>query len=241
MPETLVRMMPFATGSDKAADHPPRPHVAPTTPESFETHGAPVDPESGIPTTWDGLLAFVISQVFSPVIVAAVIVLWTASRAANANAWTWAGIYLGVALLLPIIYLLILMRLGWVTDLDVQVRAQRIRPLRFALATGMAAWIILLLGDAPSTLVALAGAFWVMLAINFVVTLRWKISLHTAFTAAGTTVAWAIAGLYAPLVVGIPLMAWSRVRLGRHTLGQTIAGGLLGLIVFVAAHSLTAG
>ena len=34
-----------------------------------------------------------------------------------------------------------------------------------------------------------------------------------------------------PLVVGVPLIAWARVRLRRHTVTQTIAGALLGLTI----------
>lgn len=220
-------------------DPPPLPHISPTTPESFETEGAPVDPESGVPVTWDGVFAFVLSQLFSPVLVAAAIVLWSAAVTPEDGAWTWAVVYLAISIVLPVAYLLVLMRLGWVSDLDVQVRSQRILPLRFTLGCGVAAWLILLLGDAPTRLIIVAGALWVMMAINYLVTLRWKISLHAAFAAAGTTVVWTITGLALPIVVGVPLMGWARVRLGRHTPAQTVAGGLLGFAIFAVARSLT--
>lgn len=231
----------FAAGRPRDPSDLSTPHLAPTTPESFETEGAPVDPDSGVPVTPDGVLAFIISQIFSPMLVAAAMVLGNAAVIGERAAWTWAWVYLGVAILVPIVYLLILLRIGWVSDLDVQVRAERIRPLQFTLAAGLAAWILLLLGRAPGQLVILCGALWVMMAINYLVTLRWKISMHTAFAAAGTTVVWILTGFFLPLVLGVPLMGWSRVRLGRHTPAQTVAGGALGFVIFFLARSLGLG
>jgi membrane-associated phospholipid phosphatase len=46
-------------------------------------------------------------------------------------------------------------------------------------------------------------------------------------------VAWSLFGVLLPLVIGVPLMAWARVRLRRHTVAQTIAGLLLGLAIFL--------
>jgi membrane-associated phospholipid phosphatase len=43
-----------------------------------------------------------------------------------------------------------------------------------------------------------------------------------------------------PLVLAIPLMAWARVHLRRHTVAQTIAGAALGsAIIWLALSGLT--
>jgi membrane-associated phospholipid phosphatase len=70
------------------------------------------------------------------------------------------------------------------------------------------------------------------LAATLLVTLWWKLSVHTA--AASGTVA-ILALTFGPaLTLTIPtvaLVAWSRVRLGDHTPAQTVAGAALGGLV----------
>jgi membrane-associated phospholipid phosphatase len=98
---------------------------------------------------------------------------------------------------------------------------------------------MLLALDAPRQLVALVVAMLAGLAATLVVTLWWKLSLHTA--AAGGTVA-ILALTFGPtLTLALPVVAvvaWSRVRLGDHTPAQTLAsaalGGLVATIVFIA-------
>jgi membrane-associated phospholipid phosphatase len=211
------------------------PHLAPTEPESFETECAPIDPQSGAPLTWDGVIAYIISQVFSPAIITSVLVFYAAYLSPEDSALRWAIVYLVLSLLVPVIFLLNLMRIGKVSDLDVQIRRERVLPMRFTLACALLATALLLVARAPAGIVVVGVAMWIMMAINYVVTLWWKISLHTAFAAAGTTSLLALTGLALPLLLGVPIMAWSRVRLGRHTLAQTIAGGLLGILVFSLA------
>jgi membrane-associated phospholipid phosphatase len=62
----------------------------------------------------------------------------------------------------------------------------------------------------------------------------WKISAHSAATASFTIL---LGGLFGasllPYLLGVPLMVWSRVRLKRHTLTQTLAGTLLGTLVII--------
>ena len=216
----------------------PTPQLAPTEPESFETEGAPVDPRSGVPVTWDGVLAFIVSQVLSPAVLAIAMVMWVAAVSGAAGAWWWAAVYLLASIGAPVVYLLILLRRGWVTDLDVQVRAQRVRPMQFLLGASAIAWLILAIGGAPTLLLVLAGALTMVIAFNYAITLRWKISMHTTFIAAAGTLTWTLTGLLLPLLLGVPLVAWARVRLGRHTTAQTIAGGAMGFAVLYVARYL---
>jgi hypothetical protein len=70
------------------------------------------------------------------------------------------------------------------------------------------------------------------LAATLVVTLWWKLSVHTA--AASGTVA-ILAVTFGPtLTLTVPtvaLVAWARVRLGDHTAAQTLAAAALGGLV----------
>jgi membrane-associated phospholipid phosphatase len=102
------------------------------------------------------------------------------------------------------------------------------------------AWLAMWVGGAPPILTLMAGVGFVQWIIIFTVTLRWKISVHTASAAGATLIILRVIGLAAaPLVVTIPLIAWSRVKLRRHTPAQTIAGALLGSGVVVGALLLS--
>jgi membrane-associated phospholipid phosphatase len=164
----------------------------------------------------------------------------TASMLSNFCAWLWAGIYGLVAVLTPLLYVVWLLHRGVITDLDMQLREQRIRPLIFTIACSGLGWLLLALGRAPVQMVALAGALWIQTAIILGITLRWKISVHCASAAGAAAVAWSLFGTPLPLLV-VPIIAWSRVRLRRHTMAQTVAGTLLGLGILVVALRVMQG
>jgi membrane-associated phospholipid phosphatase len=117
---------------------------------------------------------------------------------------------------------------------DRHLRARHQRPIPFltAIASILVGLALLLALDAPRQLVALVVAMLTGLAATLVVTLWWKLSVHTA--AAGGTVA-ILALTFGPaLALAVPtvaLVAWSRVRLGDHTPAQTLAGAALGGLV----------
>jgi membrane-associated phospholipid phosphatase len=92
-----------------------------------------------------------------------------------------------------------------------------------------------MLGRAPVQMIVVAGGLWLQMVLIFGITLRWKISVHSAAAAGIATLAWSLAGTVLPLVIGVPVIAWARVRLRRHTIAQTIAGSVLGLTIFLVA------
>jgi membrane-associated phospholipid phosphatase len=117
-------------------------------------------------------------------------------------------------------------------DRHLRDRRQRPGPLLAGLASVVAGLAILVALGAPRELVALVVAMLAGLAAALVVTLWWKLSLHTAGVA-GTVAILALA--FGPaLILALPavtLVAWSRVRLGDHTPAQTVAGAALGGLV----------
>ena len=199
----------------------------------------PVAVDTTIPRSWDGILAYVISQVGSPPVLGAAAMALIASTLSIPRAWTWAGVYVFLAILTPLLYLVWLVRRGLITDLDVQLREQRMGPLLFSIACAGLAWLVMALGGAPLQMTVVTGVLWLQMVILFGITLRWKISMHSAAAAGVATLIWSLAGTMLPLLIGVPIIAWSRVRLHRHTVAQTIAGAVLGLTTFLTALSLT--
>jgi membrane-associated phospholipid phosphatase len=201
----------------------------------------PVTVDTTIPKAWDGRVAYVISQIGSPPVLAIGAMILTASTLSSPRAWIWTGIYVFLAIVTPLLYLIWLVRRGLLTDLDAQLREQRMRPMVVTVACTGLAWLVLALGAAPLQMVVLAGALWLQAVLIFCITLCWKISVHCATASATATLTWFLVGTPLPLLIGAPIIAWSRVRLRRHTLAQTVAGTLLGLAVLLAAISLIHG
>lgn len=180
--------------------------------------------------------ASILSNVACPPVLAAAMLAIAASIVDTAPAWRFALLYVSLAIVTPIVYLVWLIRRGVVSDLDVKVRAERWRPL-LAAQLGMAlALVWFLAAGAPPLMIGLAGGMLVYTSAAFLITLYWKISMHSAAAAALTALAVVQFGPNAyPLAFGVPLMAWARIRLKRHTLGQTVAGAALGSVVLVGA------
>lgn len=184
-----------------------------------------------LPNTRRIRLARVVSQVFSPVVIA-VLILWLVGETVGTVAgWLWLGVYLVVGVGAPTAYVAWLTKTGRVTDFDLRRRDQRVKPFMLSLACMMLVWAGLWLGDGPAAIRTLVTIGIVQGLALFVVTLAWKISLHTAGVATFAMLACVTHGwLAVPLLLLIPLVAWSRVSLRRHTLLQTVCGGLVGAL-----------
>jgi membrane-associated phospholipid phosphatase len=192
------------------------------------------------PSTRGEYLAYGISQVGSPPVMGLLGLIFIAASMAVPGVWLWSGVYVMMAMVAPMLFLIWQVRHGRVTDLDVQLREQRKASLLVTIAGFGVSWLVMYIGHAPPLLKAMAGAGFVQWLVVFAITLRWKISAHTTSAAGVTMLILRVFGLAAvPLVISIPLIAWSRVKLRRHTLGQTVAGALLGCGVIVGAILLT--
>ncbi len=118
------------------------------------------------------------------------------------------------------------------TDRHLRVRHQRRTPFLAAIASVLTGLALLLTLHAPRQLIALVVAMLTGLAATLLMTLWWKVSVHTA--AATGTVAILVLTFGPPLILALPavaLAAWSRIRLSDHTPAQALAGAVLGGLV----------
>lgn len=184
---------------------------------------------------WDKNVALAISQVASPPVLLAAAMAVQAAVTRDTVAWFWAAVYVCCAVPIPVIYLLRQIRHETVADLEIGRREERLRPQLVMAAFLGIAWIALLVGSAPAPMSNLAGILWIQATVILVVTILWKISVHCATAAVVGMLAWRLFGAAVPALLGVTIMTWSRWRLGRHTLAQTVGGVLLGVAVFLLA------
>ena len=112
-------------------------------------------------------------------------------------------------------------------------------PLLVGIASVLIGLWLLTAWSAPRDLVALVGAMTVGLVVSLLVTLGWKISIHTAVAAGAAVILVLVFG--PPLLALSPvvgLIGWSRVEIGDHTPAQVAMGAVLGAVVAAGAFSL---
>ncbi len=192
-----------------------------------------------VPQRWHYRLAEWISRLFSPPLVATVAVLIAALADFSHATLGWSLLTLTLIILTPAAYLVYLHKRGEITDLDVYVRQQRIRPYLLSIGCSLITFGLLSLVHAPILLRIIAAAAVLETTGLFLVNLKWKISAHTAATAGFSSLGFWVGGASAlPVLMFIPVVAWSRVHLRRHTLYQTVAGSLWGIFSFTLAYWL---
>lgn len=115
---------------------------------------------------------------------------------------------------------------GLISSPDMPRRSERLQPALFTTLCAVAAYPILRGVGAPSLFLSLDAALALQMALLGVVTLWWKISYHAAGAAGLAVVALSLgeSSMALPLLALPALVGWARIRLGRHTPSQVVAG-----------------
>lgn len=183
-----------------------------------------------ISSKWDEHLARWVSRIFSPPLLIIVGISLVAVSIGSPSAWLWAGFYVTLAVLLPVLYISWKVKTGVITDFHIKEREQRFRPMLLMVALSLLGWLRMLHSNAPLALTIFAGAGVFQVTFLFLVTSRWKISGHSTAAAGFAVFIVSLFGKYAaPVLLLIPLIAWSRIRLNRHELTQVVAGSFAGI------------
>lgn len=133
---------------------------------------------------------------------------------------------------IPLVLLLVLVRLGKVTDHHVSDRKQRAPVLLMALGSILAGLLVLAALGAPQSVVAMVLAVVGGVVVLAVVSPFWKMSGHAAAISCSAVIAVLMLGVaWIPLLLLVPAVGWSRVVLRAHTVAQVVAGSLFGGVV----------
>jgi membrane-associated phospholipid phosphatase len=182
-----------------------------------------------------------VTEALAPAPFAAVLPLVVAWRSTPhaAEAVGWGLVAVVFTTLLPMLFVLRGVRRGRLTDHHLGLREQRLVPLLVGLASVLAGLGLLAAGGAPRDLLALVAAMVGGLVASLLVTLRWKISLHTGVAAGSVAILVLVLGP-APLVLApvVGLIGWARVEEGAHNPAQAAVGAAVGAAVAAVVFSL---
>ena len=183
-------------------------------------------------------LAKLTSDILNPFLVSFIVIILLSVEATTSagEALKWATISL-VLSVLPIFAVVICMvRSKKLDGIFVNPRQQRNIIYLLASVLAVIGCGILWYFKAPELLAVTFTAGLAAIVIFMVINRYWKISLHTAFTAASVTVITIVYGAVGALTILLLLpVAWARIRLNQHSPAQVAAGALLsaGIVMVV--------
>ena len=185
------------------------------------------------PTARD-IAARVITEVLAPWVIVLLLPLAVAWQATHSPApmILWGLLVSLTSSILPMGVIVWGARTGRWDSHHVRNRAGRLVPFLALIFFSLVGLALLLVFGAPWLLTALDLSMITSLLVTGAITIRWKISMHTAVAAGAVVV---LATTYTPLLWALlPLVAaigWSRVRIRDHTTAQVIVGATMGAII----------
>jgi hypothetical protein len=194
-----------------------------------ETNDVPVVPSAGL------RLAKIVTEVLSPAVIVVLLpfaVAWNATGHAVLSTIVWSLVVAVFYSVLPMVFIVRGARRGKWDGHWVRERERRFLPLMMCLGSALVGLVILLVGNAPQDIIALAWSMVTVLIVCVVITKWWKVSLHA--TVAGGAVATIVliyGWIMLVLVPLVALVAWARVRVEDHTAAQVTVGAILGPVV----------
>jgi hypothetical protein len=175
-------------------------------------------------------IAKLTSNILNPLylILAIIFLLSFLSASSTADAIKWAMLGIGISVLPVFIAIMLFLRHGKLQNFFIDIREQRTKVYLFGCFCAAIASIVLPLMNAPPALVALFVTGLSTTVLFTLINLWWKISLHTALVAASATLLVMLYGWTgAASMALVPLTAWARVELDRHSLKQVVCGAVL--------------
>ena len=186
-------------------------------------------------------IANLTSNILNPFLVTLVVIILLSFESTSSiiDAIKWSLILIAVSILPVFSVIFYLTRKEKLEGIFISVRRQRNKIYLLASACAVAGCILLLYLEAPLILLATFVAGLVAIIVFMCINLWWKISLHTAFTAASVTIFAILYGSIGVLTIMlVPLIAWARIELEHHSIAQAVAGALLAPLIVVVVFYL---
>ncbi len=182
-------------------------------------------------------VARIVSIVGHPFVLVPLAIVFATRDAARSRGPVLAAV-LGTMAILAV-YVVRKWRRGELTDVDVSTREQRPRVFFIGIAaSGAACLAMIATKQSASVIRGTAIACLVLVAMFFVNRFLLKASLHSAFAAIAAGIVWRASPLLSiAFAVVAVIVAWSRVRYGRHTASEVTAGLAIGAVAALGFSS----
>lgn len=184
------------------------------------------------------LLAKLISVISNPVLLSIpasyILVFKSKEDFFYALAWTFVSILFAVLLGAFVFWGV---KKGVFSDFDISKRQERTPIFIFTGLLSILYLLIVFLFNGPGVLLVALGALLLGVIIADIVNRKIKASIHLAvFSSFAVVLGMLYGGIFWALLLFIPLVAWSRVRLKRHRFLETVAGTLIALSLVMITY-----
>jgi len=177
-------------------------------------------------------LAEYISKVLYPGITGAAFtyIMFLGIMGVNTKAFLTASVYAGLIALSPYLIVKHLVKLGKISDRSISVKEERRIFFNSSLPTYVTAFIFLFIAGVPKLILLMGIGLMALVIIYYFISPVYKISIHVGGLAFDiVAISLVVNQKFSYLLPLIPLLAWSRYHLGKHTLGQSFLGTLIGI------------
>jgi membrane-associated phospholipid phosphatase len=176
--------------------------------------------------------ARLISIVLSPVTISLPFITLVALYSHESNALISAALTLFFLSFGPMLYIILGVRSGKFTDVDVSVRSQRTGPFLFIIVSSLFGFFVLNKIHGSKNLESVLLITAISGIILMIITFWWKVSMHASSLSGAITMLSILYGkIMLPAFLLVLLVSWSRVVLRRHTIAQVTVGSLMSIIL----------
>jgi hypothetical protein len=152
--------------------------------------------------------------------------------AAGMAGLAWAALALLIVTGIPLAYLTLGKRQGWVSDFEMSQRGERPRFIAVSLSSDALALLALSALNGPHLLRVMVLTYLCLGVTMFAISSFWKISLHMVGVSSFSTALVFVFGAPAlSAFLALPLVAWARWQRRKHTVAQLVAGALGGALI----------
>ncbi len=153
----------------------------------------------------------------------------------RAGGWpgvAWAMLAFAMLTGIPLAYVALGIRKGWVSDWELSRRSERPRFILVSLSSDLLALVVLRALGAPRLIWLLPLIYAALGLTMWTISNFWKISLHMVGVAGFATLLTYVYGPAAAWTFAfLPLVAWARLHRRKHTPAQLVAGALAGALI----------
>lgn len=151
----------------------------------------------------------------------------------------WAALALLFADGVPLTYIALGRRFGWVTSPDLPRREERAPIIAVNLIGNLLGFFLLRALNAPILLSTLLLVYVALGVTMMTISSFWKISLHAGGAGGfAAFLTWTFGPVWALTFLALPLIGWARVYRKRHNWSQVWAGGAAGAVVTLIVLAL---